>query len=166
MVQTKPVRPVQLKNTSHPLSAGRPLSDYIAAAGCLLGVTKVTLVTEGSFCFLSPSRRFVKTFQAAETRQRTSEHRVPSTRRQKLKHTQTRLWQTQSVFPLSRGCLYVVYVVFVFNLNICRHFSNVPNLKTPYLFIYYLLSTHPDDTTLKSFFVFFYSNPVRKISGA
>lgn len=39
-VQTKPVRPVQMKNPSHPLSALRPtFSDHIAADRRLLGVT-------------------------------------------------------------------------------------------------------------------------------
>lgn len=113
---------------------------------------EVPLVGEGSLWFPSPFRRLVKTFQAAETRQRVSEHRVLSTRLQKLKRSQKQaLADPHSVFPLSRGCPYVILDGnrACLNINICRHVSHAPDLETPFSFL--LLSTHPDATTFKSF---------------
>lgn len=71
MVHTKPVRPVQLKNTSRPLSAVRPLSDDRAAGRCLLGVTNESYTGQRGFPFAF-CRRLSVLFKLSRQRRRDS----------------------------------------------------------------------------------------------
>lgn len=96
---------------------------------------KVTLVRHGSICFLSPSQRFVKTFQAAETRQRTSEHRVPSAKVKAL--TEKALKDPKRFSPFTWISLRDIrWKPSVFNINICRNISHAPNLEALFFFFF------------------------------